>query len=221
MAITAPPGAAILLAFIRSVETGRKDSSAYTTIYGHNEAKLPKPITSMAVDEVIAAGPGWTRAYRSSAAGAYQFMNATLKDLKRTEKLTGREVFTPAMQDRLGLALLRRRDFDGFMAGTIGLNAFGLGLAKEWASFPVLADTKGAHRAVARGETYYAGDKLNRALVTPEAVIEVLTQVKVAAMPDKPAQPGAQPRSAPPNPGAILTFVILAAVLVAVFLLTR
>lgn len=218
MATPAPPGAAILLAFIRSVETGRKDGSAYTTIYGHNEAKLPKPITSMTVDEVIAAGQGWTRAYRSSAAGAYQFLNATLKDLKRTEKLTGREVFTPALQDRLGLALLLRRGFDGFMAGTIGLNAFGLGLAKEWASFPVLADTKGAHRAVKRGETYYAGDKLNRALVTPEAVIDVLTQVKVLSGSPKPLPPLETPVDSSPNIAPAI-FIILAVIAVIFFVL--
>ncbi len=79
--LNVPAGAAILLAFIRQTETGRKDASAYNTIYGHNENKLAKPITSMTVDEIIAAGPSWTKAYRSSAAGDYQFMNATLKDL--------------------------------------------------------------------------------------------------------------------------------------------
>lgn len=216
---TVPRSAELLLDFIGEIEVGRKGREGYDVIYGHNQSKLPKPLTSMTVDEVIAAGPGWTRAYRSSAAGRYQFMNATLKDLKRSEKLAGREVFTPALQDRLGLALLRRRGFDGFMAGTIGLNAFGLGLAKEWASFPVLADTKGAHRAVKRGETYYAGDKLNRALVTPEAVIDVLTEVKVVALPPTASAP--PPDRPPISPGAILTFVILATALVAVFLLTK
>ena len=217
----APPGAALLLAFIRSTETGRKDASAYTTIYGHNEAKLPKSITSMTVDEVIAAGPGWTRAFKSSAAGAYQFMNGTLRDLKASEGLTGREVFTPALQDRLGLALLNRRGFAGFMVGTIGRNALGLGLAREWASFPVLANVTGAHRAVSRGETYYAGDKLNKALVKPEAVEAVLTQVKLAtSVPQEPAPPtsmGQGAKSGPPWPIIITAAVVLAAVSAAFF----
>lgn len=184
--------AALLLAAIRQIETGRRDATAYDTIYGHNEKHLPKPLTKMSLDEVIAAGPGWTRAYKSSAAGAYQFMNATLKDLKASLGLIGTETFTPAFQDRLGLALLKRRGFEGFMAGTIGRNAFGLGLAREWASFPVLADTKGAHRNVARGETYYAGDKLNKALVKPETVETILTQVKLAT--------GAAPQPSTPSP---------------------
>lgn len=188
-----PPNAAILLEFIRKTETGHAGAVAYETIYGHNQGKLPKPLTKMTVNEVIAAGPGWTRAYKSSAAGAYQFMHATLKDLKAAEGLTGGETFTPALQDRLGLALLKRRGFAGFMGGTIGLHAFGLGLAREWASFPVLADTKGAHRAVARGETYYAGDKLNKALVKPEAVESVLTKVATGSAPATPPA-SAQPR---------------------------
>ncbi|MEQ9634593.1 MAG: hypothetical protein RLW68_00765 [Devosia marina] len=189
---TLPASAAILLAEIRRIETGRKDARAYETIYGHNEGNLPKPITRMSLDEVISAGPGWTRAYRSSAAGAYQFMHATLKDLKASLGLVGNETFTPAFQDRLGLALLKRRGFEGFMAGTIGRNAFGLGLAREWASFPVLADTKGAHRNVARGETYYAGDRLNKALVPPETVETILTQVKLAT--------GTAPQPSTPSP---------------------
>jgi len=192
---TLPAGAAILLEFIRKTETRHTGAVAYDTIYGHNQNKLPKPLTKMTVNEVIAAGPGWTKAYKSSAAGAYQFMNATLKDLKAAEGLTGGETFTPALQDRLGLSLLKRRGFAGFMAGTVGLHAFGLGLAREWASFPVLTGVKGAHRAVARGETYYAGDRLNKALVKPEAVEAVLTKVKVAAG----SAPAIPPTSAPPK----------------------
>jgi len=199
--------AAILLASIRQIETGRKDATAYDTIYGHNEKKLPKPLTKMSLDEVIAAGPGWTRAYRSSAAGAYQFMHATLKDLKASQGLIGTETFTPALQDRLGLALLKRRGFDGFITGTIGRNAFGLGLAREWASFPVLADTKGAHRNVARGETYYAGDKLNKALVKPETVETILTQAKMATGTVEASKPTPSPSPTTPKRKTLMDLV--------------
>jgi len=188
--MTVPASAASLLAFVRRTETGRQDDSAYDTIYGHNERHLPKPLTSMTLDEVIALGPSWTKAYKSSAAGAYQFMNATLKDLKAMLGLLGNERMTPAFQDRLGFALLKRRGFEGYMAGTIALNTFGLGLSKEWASFPVLTVTKGAHRTVQRGETFYAGDKLNKALVKPEAVEAVLLQMKTGIAPSPaPAAP--------------------------------
>ena len=205
------PADAIILAYIRQTETGRKDASAYTTIYGHNEGKLPKPLTTMTVDEVIAAGPGWTKRFKSSAAGAYQFMNATLKDLKASEGLTGKEVFNAALQDRLGLALLKRRGFDGFMAGKLTLTAFGNNLAKEWASFPVLSDIKGAHRQVKRGQTFYAGDKLNKALVKPESVEAVLAEAfaarEAAPIPIHPLPPPERGRS-PLIP--ILVIVLLA-----------
>lgn len=179
--------AAPLLAFIRKTETGFEGAKAYETIYGHNQGKLPRPLTKMTLDEVIAAGPGWTRAYRSSAAGAYQFMNATLKDLKASEGLVGTELMSPAFQDRLGFALLNRRGFQGYMAGSIGRTAFGLGLAREWASFPVLAAVKGQKRTVQRGETYYAGDGLNKALVKPEKVEAVLDALlKTQPAPEEP-----------------------------------
>ncbi len=118
-----PAGAARLLDFVRLIETGRADRASYDVIYGHNQAKLAKPLTSMTLDEVIAAGPGWTK--RLSAAGAYQFMNATLKGLKRELGLRGGQVFAPDLQDRLGYHLLRRRGYDAFMAGTIGEAEFG------------------------------------------------------------------------------------------------
>lgn len=60
----------------------------------------------MTLDQVIAAGPGWTKAYKSSAAGRYQFMRATLKNLKKSLGLTGKELFSADVQDRLGFELL-------------------------------------------------------------------------------------------------------------------
>jgi hypothetical protein len=36
----------------------------------------------MTVDQVIAAGPGWTKAFKSSAAGAYQLMKAMVGQTK-------------------------------------------------------------------------------------------------------------------------------------------
>lgn len=52
----------------------------------------------------------------------------------------------PNLQDRLGYHLLKRRGYEQFIAGLINRTEFGTRLAQEWASFPVLAATKGAHR---------------------------------------------------------------------------
>lgn len=175
MSIPAP--AKRLLDFIGSKEAPK----GYDTVFGNRMARMPKPLTTMTVDEVIAQGKWRTDTFGSSAAGRYQFMKATLQSLKQTERLTGREVMTPDLQDRLGYALLLRRGYAKFMAGQLSVAGFGLGLAQEWASFPVLAATKGAHRQVQRGQTYYLGDGLNKVLATAGEVEAVLNQIR--AMP--------------------------------------
>lgn len=178
-----PAGAAILLDFIGDIEAPK----GYGTIYGNNQGRLPKPLTSMTVDEVIEAGPGWTRAYKSSAAGRYQFMNRTLKDLKKELGLRGTQIFDANLQDRLAYHLLKRRGYESFMAGKLSVPAFGKLLAQEWASLPVLLDTQGSNRQVKRGQSYYAGDGLNKSLVKPEAVEAVIAQaVKANGIPVPP-----------------------------------
>ncbi|OEI84428.1 hypothetical protein GRI33_00970 [Brucella sp. BO3] len=189
---TVPAGAALLLDFIRLTETGKADRSSYDVIYGHNEGKLPQPITTMTIGEVIDAQASFTRRFKSSAAGGYQFMRATLQDLSRELGLRGTQIFDPNLQDRLGYHLLKRRGYEEFMAGNIDRTEFGKRLAQEWASFPVLAAVRGAHRIVKRGETYYAGDALNKALVTPAKIETLLDRVKAtgdAVAPVVEAQP--------------------------------
>lgn len=183
-----------LLAFIRKTETGREGAAAYDTMYAHKSI-TPK-LTDLTLDQAIAAGPTWTRNHKSSAAGAYQFMNATLKDLKASLMLSGTERMTPAFQDRLGYALLQRRGFEQFMSGKLSTISFGLALAKEWASFPVLADTMGAHRKAKRGQSYYVGDALNKSLITPEQVETVLAQLRTY---DAPKAPPAAPVDVTPR----------------------
>jgi muramidase (phage lysozyme) len=194
--MTLPAGAKQLLDFIASYEAPH----GYGTVYGNHQGSLPKALTSMTLDEVIAAGPTWTHKFGSSACGRYQFMHDTLKGLKSEMGLTGRELMAPEFQDRLAYRLLQRRGFDRFMVGRLSVADFGLHLAQEWASFPVLANCKGAHRQVARGQSYYAGDGLNKALVKPVAVEKVLTTILHAPQEPVQRQPGdigiAQPPAA-------------------------
>lgn len=198
---TVPAPAAVLLDFIGQTEAPR----GYDTIFGNNQGKLPKPLTTMTVDEVIAAGPTWTRSFGSSAAGRYQFMRATLQDLKKELGLRGIQVLDANLQDRLGYHLLRRRGCDDFVAGKLSATAFGKALAQEWASFPVLANTQGAHRALTRGQSYYAGDGLNKALVKPEAVEAILKKALAAVndpAPPAPSHPAICPTCQQPWPNA-------------------
>jgi muramidase (phage lysozyme) len=169
-----PEGAMGLLNLIAEKEA----PAGYGTLFGNNQGKLPKPLIQMTVAEVISAGPEWVTRFRSSACGRYQFLTATLKSLRMSENLNGTELFNPALQDSLGYALLDRRGYESFVVGTMTRTAFGLGLAKEWASFPVLEDCQGAHRQVQRGETFYAGDGLNNALITPEKVEAALDAIR-------------------------------------------
>jgi muramidase (phage lysozyme) len=168
MSIPAP--AYEILALIRVTETGRADATAYDTIFGHQEKKLSKPITSMTVNELQGHQPGFTKSFGSSASGAYQFMLATLRDLETKLSLSGSEIFNPELQDRLGFELLKRRGFQPWLDGKSSTDTFMIGLAKEWASFPVPSRMRGAHRVCERGQSYYAGDGLNKALIAPDVV---------------------------------------------------
>ncbi|WP_313665755.1 peptidoglycan-binding protein [Shinella sp.] len=190
---TVPKGAALLLVFIYETETKTEPPACYNVIYGHNQDKLPKPLTSMTLAEVQKAQSTWTRRFKSSAAGAAQFMRATLKGLIEELNLSTSQKFGGDLQDRLGYHLLKRRGYEEFMARKISRAEFGKRLAMEWASFPVLKATKGAKLNVKRGQSYYAGDGLNKALVAPAVVEAVLDRVKgIKAAPLAPAaDPGA------------------------------
>ena len=207
---TVPAGAALLLDFIGDIEAPK----GYGTIYANKQSKLAKPLTSMTLGDVVDAQQTWSKNHGSSAAGRYQFMRATLQDLSKELGLRGNQLFDADLQDRLGYHLLKRRGYDAFMAGKIGRTEFAKRLAQEWASLPVLAATKGAHRQVARGQSFYAGDGMNKSLVTPERVEATLEKVKAlgagvapeVAPSSPPAGPapqasGAQPGSAPANAG--------------------
>ncbi len=215
---TVPAPARYLLDFIGNTEA----PNGYDTIFGDRQIHLAAHITFMTLGELIDAQANWSSlawvkknwkaSYRtaSSAAGRYQFMRATLVGIaKEIPTLTGDMRFNADLQDRLGFYLLLRRGYEAFVSGQIGVTDFGLRLAKEWASFPVLEDCQGAHRAVTRGQSYYAGDGVNKSLVKPEKVEAVLRQVlRMASAPEPAPQvpqavepdqdAGAKPAEPPP-----------------------
>lgn len=176
--VTVPSHAMVLLDFIGQYEAPR----GFDTVYGNNQVKLPKKVTSMTIGEIVDAQPSWTKRFGSSACGRYQFMRNTLQGIcKEVPTLRGDAVFTADLQNRLGYYLLLRRDYEKFVDGKLSIAGFGLNLAKEWASFPVLVAVKGASRVVTIGQSYYAGDGKNKALVAPERVEETLARVLAMA----------------------------------------
>jgi muramidase (phage lysozyme) len=209
---TVPPGAAILLDKIRAIEVGTADRRGYDIIYANKQGKLQKPITSMTIAELQAAQSGnWPAV--STASGGYQFMRATLAGLRKELKLRDSQIFTPDLQDRLGYHLLKRRGYETWMAGRLSDVGFALNLAKEWASFPVLAPVQGQRRKLKRGQSYYSGDGLNKALVKPEVIEALLAAARAAGDVPKPVIPPAPetPASEPPKPGnwvsALVAFI--------------
>jgi hypothetical protein len=96
-------------------------------------------------------------------------MRKALMDLWKELSLRGSQLFDADLQDRLGNHLLKRRGYDEFMAGKIDHTEFGKRQAQEWASLPVLATVALGRRKVAHGQSYCAGDGLNKALWHPSA----------------------------------------------------
>lgn len=202
---TIPAPAALLLSFIYRTETGREPPECYRVIIGHREKQLPKPITSMTVDELTTAQKAWGESWGSSAAGAAQFLRATVLNLMAQTGVPGSARFDANLQDRFAFRLLQNRGYTAFVTGHMTRIAFGLALAQEWASFPVLADCQGAHRKLKRGQSYYAGDGMNRALVSPAGVEALLEKVLAlaqggAAAPDAPQDAQERPEAPTPVP---------------------
>jgi hypothetical protein len=202
-----PAGAAMLLDFIAGLETNRPGEAGYETIIGYRNEKpgtLPKPITQMTLEELLAEQRRWVKNLKapSGAAGRYQIIRPTLLSLIAELGVPLSATFTPELQDRFGLALLKRRGWNQFAASTLSLRDFGNRLAREWASVPVLSRQQGAHRTVERGESYYAGDGINASLARASEAEAVLAEVLNALNGPTPSpEPTPAPQPPTPKPG--------------------
>lgn len=181
-----PPVRALLDA-IGKVEAGER---GYNAMYLPAERKLGKrALTVLRVVEVQSLQNRMVKVSASSAIGRYQFIRATLAGLVKEMGLSGKERFDEDLQDRLAERLLQRRGLTRFIAGNLSREAFANNLAMEWASLPVVTPINGKDV----GESYYAGDGLNYALMKPGTILAALDALKA---PQKPAQP---PKPIPPS----------------------
>jgi muramidase (phage lysozyme) len=157
------PKAARILDFVAGPESGGN----YNAFYGNGWST--KDLSAMTLDQVMA----WSgnRGTESSATGRYQFMKKTLVGLKQEMGLSGSEKFSPELQDRMALQLLNRRGYSEWQAGRITDAQFANRLALEWASLPNITAQNGRPAGVSA----YAGDGLNKSLVTPASVLAALT----------------------------------------------
>jgi len=158
-----------LLSFIRGLEAPK----GYDQVWGGiRKGDLPpKPLTTMTVEEVLAWQDSIDPQYRSEAAGAYQILEDTLRGLARSLNLTGKELFNEAIQDRLAEELMKGRGLALYLAGTISAEEFCNRLAREWASLPLVSGSR-------KGQSYYGGDGLNRALTTAAKFLDIVLTIK-------------------------------------------
>ena len=158
----------------------------YNIVYGgiperyRPKEHLKTSLTKMTVDEVI----GWQAFVTSnqvgavsSAAGKWQVIRKTLVEFAPKAGLSGGDLFSEANQDRIFEVLLERRGYSDFLATKISDFEFANNIAREWAAMPVVSDIQGAHRALNRGECFYAGDQVNKALVSPEEFIAAIRAI--------------------------------------------
>lgn len=125
----------------------------------------------------------------SSAAGGYQFIRKTLVATISQMRLTGAEIWTPALQDQMAIHLMKGRGLEMYTSGRMSRDDFANNLAKEWASLPVVTRIMGQKRMVNPGETFYAGDGLNKAHHKPETIIALVNALIVPVVPKPPQMP--------------------------------
>lgn len=140
---------------------------------------------------------------KSTACGRYQFIRSTFAQTVAEMGLFRETIWTPSVQDEMAVHLMLKRGLNRYLDGQISREDFANNLAKEWASLPVVTAIKGASRMLAPGQSYYAGDGLNKAFHKPEAILKLVDALKA---PEKPVQPPPvgkapmAPRVAPSQP---------------------
>ncbi len=166
-------GLSTLLNLIGGVEAPQ----GYDQVYGgiRSADQPPKPLTSMTVNEVLAWQDSIDARYPSEAAGRYQVMEDTLRGLVRSGQVSGNARFDRNTQDNIAVTLMKRRGLDDYQTGRISADKFAQKLSQEWASLPAITvDKKGRS---ATGQSYYAGDGLNRSHVTIDTILSAVRSI--------------------------------------------
>ena len=182
-----------LLDFIAKPESGNNFNIVYGGIKAQDRPK--KPLTQMTIGEVLDWQDSIDARYPSEAAGAYQLMEDTLRPLPASAGLTTRDLFNEANQRKLATVLLKRRGLDKYLSGTISATQFAQNLSMEWASLPcTITDKRGR---AATGQSYYAGDGLNKSHVTTAAFMAAVYAVRTDAQVSHIPEPTASDRLKP------------------------
>jgi len=160
-------------------------SNPYCSVWpGHVEPSL----TSMTLSQVQDYQTQRIKSGRkSSAVGKYQFIKGTLKEC------TGylacdplRVCFTPDVQDALIIKRLEKtRRYSNWKSGSLDTAKFMIFLSAEFASMPVPHDIAAGSvykglpkRNLKKGQSFYAGDGLNKANHDPDSVYQALEDIR-------------------------------------------
>jgi hypothetical protein len=177
-----------------------KKFSVSGTYYSDN---YNKPLTEMTVNEILNAQNGTTgktdaelikldpetRAAQRNreffAVGAYQIIPITMKKALQEGAISGDEVFSPELQDRIALQFLAGSDkpkLRDYIRGEKGasLDDAAMALAEQWASFPVPSDVRNDEGEViaTTGSSRYGSG--NRALHDLTSTKNMLKSVREA-----------------------------------------
>lgn len=147
-----------LHAFIADAEGTGTGTKGYSQTFGNLDTGSDTPVEEMTLGEVLKAQTFMKKSGgKSTAVGRYQFVQKTLQGLMRNMGLDKETVFTPALQDRMALELMKARGLDKFREGKMSSTQFATNLSKKWASLP---NPK-------TGRSYY-DSSLNRARVSTQ-----------------------------------------------------
>lgn len=170
-----------LLDFIAKYES-RGD---YNVVWGGiKKVHRPPALVKMTIGQVLNWQDSIDHLYMSEAAGRYQIMEDTLRDLVAQGFADKAALFDEITQDQLAIALLKRRGLSSYLFGTITAEKFANNIAKEWASMPVVSGPN-------KGRSYYAGDGLNKSHTPVADFMAAVEAVKSAdfVRPDAPPVP--------------------------------
>ena len=150
---------------------------------GHSDDKFGMgDLTSMTVGEI--------RSHQNKgdifASGRYQIVPDTLQFLINKGVVKPGDMYDAATQDRLAVALIENRGVTPEMALNDPTQAASR-LAPEWAGLPVLAPQQGSTRSLSVGQSYYAGDGVNQATISPDQMRAGLSGVGTTSSPSNTA----------------------------------
>jgi muramidase (phage lysozyme) len=147
---------------------GAKESNGnYNILVG---GKTEPNLTNMSISEVINYQDSMIRrGHESTAVGKYQIIKPTLKVLLNKKYASPSDKFSPEVQDKLAVGLLKGRGLDKYLSGKITKEEFADNLSKEWASLPYKT-----------GASYYAGVGSNKSSGTRNAFVNVVAGVSSA-----------------------------------------